>query len=146
MPPKADGTSSQRGLIVRPEFASLFFENPPKTLELRSNNCRCVKPGNEFHIVESGQGKNKHGLTVVKVLGTVEFEGNIQVEKDQLASLSHRHRVSSEQLVAFMDRTKKVVGWKVCNAKQFPTPKWLKWNNQERSLQKHDMGICLFDT
>ena len=122
---------------------SFFFGNPPKTLELRNNNCRCVKPGSEFHIVESGHGKNKHGLTVVKVLGTVEFEGNMPLEKDQLQSLSHRHRVSSEQLVAFMDRAKKVVAWQVCNAKPFPTPKWLKWNNQERRLQKHDMDIGL---
>lgn len=129
---KQPDIGKERGLLIRPEFASLFFANPPKTIELRSVNCRCVKPGKSFHIIESGHGKNKHGITVVRVLGTVDFEGNIQIEKHQLASLRDQHRVPDEHLADFSENRKKIVGWKVCNAKPFQSPKWMKWNNQDQ--------------
>lgn len=135
---KQPDDKKMRGLVLRPQFAQQFFEQDmrtrtSKTLELRSMNLRCVKEGERFFILACQQGRNRHGVNVIKVLGSVQFDGNEQLD---IKKVNHRY---SEHLCSerdFQQLSKKwnkphCIGWKVSNPLSFTPPKWLRVTNQE---------------
>ena len=135
---KKANKSRMRGLILRPEFAESFFRLHPntgttKTLELRSYNCRCVSIGERFHIVACQQGRNKHGVTVMKVVGSVVFQGNEKITHDSVASRYSEHLCSDKEYQVFVKKWSKdhCIGWKVAESLPMLPPKWIQSNHQE---------------
>ena len=53
----SSNVSPSRALMVHEKWSTLFLQGL-KTLEIRNTNCRVVKPGEEVHLVASGQGKS----------------------------------------------------------------------------------------
>ena len=125
---------------MRPEHAVKFFGEgipegePPKTLELRSFNCKCVPVNTPFYIVACQQGRNKNNIPVMKVLGIVVFRGNHNMLHSEVPSRFSEHRCTQKDYAALSHKWVKdfCVGWKVSDASKLPTPKWLKSNHQER--------------
>ena len=103
-------------------------------MELRSHNCRCVPPGSEFYIITSGNGKNRHGVHVAQVLGTVVFQGNVELSQDQVQAHFNSHLVPEADFKTVGGKWKKIIGWKVSDAKELTPHKWVKWNSQETEV------------
>jgi hypothetical protein len=53
----SSNASMSRALMVQEKWSTLFLQGL-KTFEIRNMNCRVVKPGEEVHLIASGQGKN----------------------------------------------------------------------------------------
>lgn len=127
-----------RGLVLRPEFATKFFdrdsEGQRKTLELRNCNLRCVEPEGRFFIVACQQGKNKHGQKVVKILGSVAFVENLHIPHDQIPKLFDQHLCPREDYNKLSSKWAKdhCCAWRVKEALALPQPMWVNVNNQDR--------------
>lgn len=127
-----------RALVLRPEFASKFFlkgiAGKAKTLELRSHNLQCVKPGGRFFIAACKQGKNQHGVNVLKILGSVEFARNEHIKNEDVPKRYPEHLCPHDAYQKLSSKWQKdhCIGWVVRDAQMFGQPKWLQTVHQER--------------
>ena len=127
-----------RALVLRPEFASKFFlkgiAGKAKTLELRSHNLQCVKPGGRFFIAACKQGKNQHGVNVLKILGSVEFVRNEHIKNEDVPKRYPEHLCPHDAYQKLSSKWQKdhCIGWVVRDAQMFGQPKWLQTVHQER--------------
>ena len=131
-PLESDGC---RGLVIRPEFACKFFEKDSvgrlKTMELKGFNLRCVAPGGRFYIVACRQGQNKHGQSVVKVIGSVKFVANIVMQHSEVCRRFDEHLCDSQDYDKLSAKWKHCVGWKVTDPQAFPDPMFTEMVNQD---------------
>ena len=136
-----------RALVLRPEFASKFFlkgiAGKAKTLELRSHNLQCVKPGERFFIAACKQGKNQHGVNVLKILGSVEFVRNESILHEDVPKRYHEHLCPHDAYQKLSAKWQKdhCIGWAVRDARMFVQPKWLHTVHQEREVGL--VGVCV---
>lgn len=131
-------TEMDRGLLLKPEWAELLA-NGTKSMEVRSHCVRCVKKDELVFIVASGQGRNTHGVTLLKVLGHMKFVEAIPIAHNEFQKFFHEHRVPQKTYTEmFANRSKgssstttatKIYGWRFNNVVKLDTPCWIKWNN-----------------
>lgn len=129
-----------RGLIVNHNFAWRFFRDG-KTLELKNTQCRCVAINQPFYLVESGVGQNHDGVGVMRILGRLQFLGNMKLEWATLDKHFDEHRCSKTELGNLKSSWRKqsdtLVGWKVCVEDVFSQPLYVR-----AGCQDHEGGKC----
>lgn len=132
---KTEEKKELKGLILRPEHAGKFFRTEipgtKKTLELRSVRCRCLGLGDRFYIVCCQQGKNKLGVPVMKVLGSVAFQGVEQIPFEDIPNRYNEHFCPADLFQKLSSKWSNCFGWKVSDAVAFQEPKWIPTKGQE---------------
>ena len=156
-PPKASGVEASnegkpgkpelKGLILRPDHAGKFFRTEipgvTKTLELRSVRCRCLGLGDRFYIVCCQQGKNKSGVSVMKVLGSVAFQGVEQIPFDDIPNRYNEHFCPADVFQKLSSKWSNCFGWKVSDALAFKAPKWIPTKGQDWGVVSAFDGFCI---
>ena len=128
----------ERGLMVKEKWANLFVQGA-KTMEIRSFNCRVIKPGALVWVVMTGEGKNSHGITTMKIVAQMRFVGNVSIRMDEFSTYFDKHQVTKDDLDALMKGSKKgstddddftVTGWEFENVTPLERPRWIRWRNE----------------
>ena len=127
--------SEERGLIINQKFAHRFFSEN-KVWELKSSQCRCVKVGEPFWIVESGIGHNTNGLAVFRVLGKVTYHGHKKVTWEELQNEASypNHRCTGDEIKALMTQWKNkanIYAWTVSDAEVLAKPVYIRRGHQD---------------
>lgn len=130
---------TERGLLLKPDWAELFAEGL-KTLEIRNHFCRCLKPGELVYIVASGQGRNCEGVTLLKIVGKMNFVGNEPIAEGVFKQYFQKHKVSQTMFKELLAGWKKpgkdvkIIGWEFMNIVKLERPLWIRWNHDPCSI------------
>lgn len=135
------GPYPTRGLIVNPKFSARFTAEKPserKTMEVRNHRCRCLQPLENFLLLESGVGKNQHGVTLMKAVAILGFAENISFDINDYSMYEDMHALTKEEFQQLQQGWCKksptsttAFGWKVHLVRKLLQPLFFQWRNQE---------------
>lgn len=134
----------KRGLLISSEHIRKFMDPvlQRKTAEIRNFNCRVLKKGDEFYLVESGL-KNKDRRGVWRVWAKAQFGGNQYVPHEELEKFYIQHRCNRKDYEAVRSNWSNDKGgfymWNIKVVEIFQTPIYVAPRSGEDS-----MGITLF--
>ena len=137
------GPYPKRGLIVSPKYTKRFVAEAAadrKTMEVRNHRCRCLQPMENFLLIESGVGKNTHGVTLMKAIAILGFEDNMPFGMDDYNVYQDLHALTEGEYselkngwLAKRPENKTVYGWKVYLVRALSKPLYFQWKNQDCS-------------
>lgn len=149
------GDQRIRGLLVNYVYARRFLEKK-KTWELRSMNCRCVRPGETFYLLESGIGNNMHGVALFRIVALLKFvtQGELTWADVRTEESRSKHQCTDAELDSLRAMWKNryykgPIFWEVEVVEVLDQPLYIPCGHQARtkvSLVTHDclaLGIVL---
>ena len=142
------GESRSRGLQVKYKYGIRFLgeyaseddanqfeefrESWPlvKSMELKSQACKVLNPGDEVDLLLSDAGRNSMGVAMTKGVARLRFCGSTEkLSPEEVANLKGEHAVSDAELAAVVGGWSRgwdsVHGWKFTTVEKYEPPFYL---------------------
>jgi hypothetical protein len=130
-----------RGLLLHPHTMVKFLETG-KSIDVRNFNCRCVKPGDELYLLETGAdaaAKNTHGVACVRVVARMRFLENVTIRHEDMHLFADATQISDDEYTAFRSSLKtdkgSCVGWRLELLDILSPSLFLPWGNQAQFVR-----------
>ena len=132
-----------RGLVVNQKFAHRFITSG-KQWELRTTQCRCVKKDENFYLVESGIGHNRHGVSLFRVIAELKMKGQHKLTWPEIEDPSsfQKHCCTMQEIVALKAMWKdkpSIYAWHVSVVRVLVEPWYIRSGSQDSGHRA--MGI-----